>query len=165
VSSKWRGRVRQSARRLSRLSFVAERLPARVLYGPDFSATRSDIDRARADPQWAANTQERILSEVLHKASTTAYWRPLVLDALRMAPREAVGRLPVITKKEVRRSRNDMLADDPSTVDLVTTSGSSGDPLGVYLDKDRGAKEWAYVLLGGRFVCSWGLARGPAGDL
>ena len=54
-------------------------------------------------------------------------------------------RFPIITKSDVTGRSCDFLATSADQVDAVSTSGSSGVPLNLFLDKDRSAKEWAFV--------------------
>jgi len=62
--------------------------------------------------------------------------------------------LPLITRDDVRENLADLLAEDisPSYRKYGTTGGTSGKPLGFYIDKDSSVIDWAFM------VTQWGRA-------
>jgi phenylacetate-CoA ligase len=84
-------------------------------------------------------------------ASRTTWWSR-VFDELAMplGPRtvEELSRLPLLSKDDVREHAHEML--DPSVPESarkwVTTGGSTGAPLGLWISKDASAIDWAFVV-------------------
>ncbi|MDQ0620120.1 hypothetical protein [Arthrobacter globiformis] len=122
-------------------------MPARVRLGADFSSTTALLEKRRQDPQWAAREQRRRLEYVVAKARTSPYYsgHSSYSDCASGDIYEALSGFPVLTREDLSEFRDQMLTVPRSKVDLVTTSGSSGKPAAFYLDKVRGASEWAYV--------------------
>ena len=54
-------------------------------------------------------------------------------------------KLPILTKDELRKYRQDFLTCPAEKLDIISTSGSTGMPLSFYLDKERSAIEWAFI--------------------
>ena len=69
-------------------------------------------------------------------------------------PFKNLERFPVIEKKTIRNNIDKFMADTDykKNIYYVTTGGTSGDPLGFYLDNSVYGKEWAFVMTGWRRV-------------
>ncbi|MDQ0868264.1 phenylacetate-CoA ligase [Arthrobacter sp. V1I9] len=121
-------------------------LPTRVRLGANFYVTLEEIDRARRDGEWARERQRHLLESVVAKALSTPYYSERAAYADRSEDiYERLSQFPVLTRAEMTQNRDVMLTVPKSKADLVSTSGSSGKPAVFYLDKVRGASEWAYV--------------------
>lgn len=54
-------------------------------------------------------------------------------------------KIPVLTKEILKNNLEDLLADDLDNYYLVTTGGTSGEPVKVYMEKNAIYREWAFV--------------------
>lgn len=127
-------------------------LPVRYRYGRTYGEYRGYIARAKSDPAFVAAWQEERLRTVLQAASRTRHYSA-VFHKLGLTERDLanfrvgdLSCLPVLTKDELREDPRAFLAVPESSLDQVSTSGSSGKPLSFFLDKDRSAREWAFLL-------------------
>ncbi|MBU3159852.1 AMP-binding protein [Clostridium frigoris] len=59
-----------------------------------------------------------------------------------------IKRIPFLTKEILRERMDDLIADgtDRNKLLLITSSGTTGTPIGVYVDHDSTMIEWAYTL-------------------
>jgi len=138
--------VRQAA------SPVLALIPQQILYGPTYREYRRFINRSRTDEPFVREWRTSKLRELLVLACRRApYYRAL---AARLGLCEAdlanfevadLGRFPILSKDQLRAALNDFISLPPERLDMSASSGSSGEPLIFYLDKDRSAKEWAFV--------------------
>jgi phenylacetate-CoA ligase len=65
--------------------------------------------------------------------------------------------LPVISRDELSRHPERMVATKLSDVDLASTSGSSGKPVRFYLPKSRRSAEWAFMVQAWDQACGYKL--------
>ena len=123
--------------------------PPRVLYGRAYWRWRADIERSRDDDAFVESRLRRALATILASAAETPYYADL--PAMRHQPTptlEGLRTLPVLTREDVRRHADDMLARSRDEMDEVTTGGTSSmAPLTFYLDRDRSVREWAFLTL------------------
>lgn len=131
----------------------ARLLPPRFRYGPTYESTRREILKARTVPRWAWDEAGRRLRHTMTVAAEAPYYAhhpaySVLEQAARghMEPRDALGRLPILTRQEVTDQHWRMLTGDASRVEVVGSSGTSGEPMSFLLDRDRGAREWAYTV-------------------
>ena len=135
------------------LAAPARLLPPKMLYGPVYESTRRDIQKARTVPWWSSQEVAKRLGETLTAAWQAPYYseRPAYRGLERVArgeltAHEALRALPILTRREVTDHHRDMLVVDESQVEISGTSGTSGEPVRFFLDRNRGAREWAYVV-------------------
>lgn len=135
------------------LAAPARLLPPRVRYGPVYEATRREILKARTTPWWARRTVDQRLLDTMRTALKARYfandsWYAPMTAALEgtLTAREALQQLPILTRQELSAHYTDMLAVDESQVELSASSGTSGEPILFLLDRNRGAREWAFVV-------------------
>ena len=121
-------------------------VPPRLLYGKAFRQLQADLERSEWDAEFVHRRVQAQLAALLRRARATPHY------AQRLARTDEVhstlkdlATLPILDKEEVRRSADAMLTVPRSKMDEVMTSGTSGTALGVYLDRDRSVKEWAFV--------------------
>lgn len=132
------------------LSRVLALVPIRYRYGRTYFQYRAFIARADTDPDFVARWRRQHLGALLEAARRSRYWSAVLeANGLAGASVEAfeagLERLPILTKDDVRAHLTDLLSRPASSLDQVSTSGSSGTPLVTYLDRGRSAKEWAFV--------------------
>ncbi len=128
------------------VGFASYFIPSRLRLGSDFYSTLAQIEKARIDPNWAKEEQRRLLERVISKASQTSYYAGVGAQwSDKSDIYDVVSSFPVLTRAALTAHRDELLTVPRSQVDLVSTSGSTGKPAVFYLDKIRGAGEWAYV--------------------
>lgn len=131
-------------------------IPTKTKFGPVYQEWRERIAAAAADPVLADAEHRRALRALLRKAyDKSPFYRNVLdkalgagfdLDAFEPAD---LARLPVLTKSELRKAGDDVLTVPRNQVDRGDTSGSNGErPFSFYLDRDRSAREMAFVYAG-----------------
>ncbi len=122
-------------------------LPPEMQYGKSYAKTREAIVRSRNDANFVQGWQAEKATELLRGAMNAPYYRELFGKRGITEPKATdLKRLPVLNKDIVRAHElTDFLAVPVSQLDLVSSSGSSGKPFSLYLDKDRSVREWAYI--------------------
>ncbi|MDN5631314.1 MULTISPECIES: AMP-binding protein [unclassified Kocuria] len=135
------------------LAAPARLLPPARRYGPVYESTRREILKARTTPWWARRTVNERLLQAMDTAHRAPYYMRdpryrALADALRsrLMPRDALRQLPIMTRQDLSANYRDMLAVEESRVELSASSGTSGEPIFFLLDRDRGAREWAFVV-------------------
>jgi len=126
--------------------------------------------------QWASPDELRGLRDsklralLVHAQSRTAFYRRRFaragVDPTRDEPWDALQRLPILSKPEIRESLDDMVwRDAPGGLFPYDTGGSSGDTLAFYFDRrrqgyDQAARirshRWFGVDAGDREAYLWG---------
>lgn len=128
----------------SRLLGVA---PRELVYGSAFRRCQALVIRGETDCAFVRGYQTTALRALLASAlAGSEFYRehlPAGFDPSVFAVEDLRG-LPVMARGEVATNCERMLAVPAARVDEVTTGGSSGVPLRVFLDKDRSPKEWAF---------------------
>lgn len=84
-----------------------------------------------------------------HAYENTAYYREMFdkigFDPWEMEDIEELKKIPIITKKELKKYFEKLLADNISNTYSVTTGGTTGEPTKIEMDKNAIYKEWAFV--------------------
>ncbi|RYH03695.1 MAG: phenylacetate--CoA ligase family protein [Alphaproteobacteria bacterium] len=128
-------------------------IPTRTKFGPVYQSWRERIVAAAADPMLSNAEHKKALRALLRRAhDKSSYYRALLEKALgadfdydHFEPAD-LPRLPVLTKTELREAGDTVLTVPRSKVDQGDTSGSNGErPFSFYLDRDRSAREMAFV--------------------
>lgn len=131
-------------------------IPTRTKFGPVYQSWRQRIAAAAADPALADAEHRTALRALLRKAhDNSPFYRDLLDKALGVGfdfdsfePAD-LARLPVLTKTDLREAGDAALTVPRSQVDTGDTSGSNGErPFTFYLDRDRSAREMAFVYHG-----------------
>ena len=129
---------------------VARSLPLRMRYGSAFVSALHEAHRLEwAGPEEQAAAADAKLRALSAAAVTSPYWRRVFRDCgVPDGPHDAVGleRLPLISKDEVAEHTADMLTSSSALRKWVTTGGTSGQQLGLWIDKDSSARDWAYTV-------------------
>jgi phenylacetate-CoA ligase len=128
-------------------------VPTRAKFGSTYRKWRERVALADADPGFAADQHVAALRALLLKAHAGSPFYRAAIDAafgpdfdLATAEPADLLRLPVLGKAELAAAGDAVLAVPRSTVDAAETSGSNAErPFSFYLDKDRSAREMAFV--------------------
>lgn len=139
--------VRRSLRPLMGL------VPAKLKFGRTYQNWRRDIAHATHDHAYAAERHLASLRALLAKAHAgSPFYRTLIeasfgagFDPSAIALSD-LRRLPILDKAALRTAGEAALAEPKHRLDWTETSGSNAEaPFGFYLDKDRSAREMAFV--------------------
>jgi len=134
------------------VSPVLALLPVSLKYGRGYQAWRAAIARSHKDPVFTQERRLAALRALLVKAyAGSPFWRTGIDQAF--GPRPDLARidfdtltaLPLLTKRDLRAAGEAALAQPAASLDRASTSGSSGQPLLFWLDKDRSPREFAFV--------------------
>lgn len=125
-------------------------LPVRVRYGQAFASTKAMLAERAAGRLDEDAIVRRRLAELHRAAMRTRLWperlRSAGLESGIPTP-EALRALPLLTKEEVREAADALL--DPSVPvsarKWVTTGGTTAAQLGLWIDRDASAADWAFV--------------------
>lgn len=125
---------------------IAGIVPPTVRLGGSFQSQRRQVENAARSSSFAKSYQTKRLQALRERARRSPYWRN-VFDAVGFLSSNGLvlDNLPILTREILVERREELLTCRPSDADLVYTSGSSGQPVGVYLDKDRSVREWAFI--------------------
>lgn len=132
----------------------ARHLPVRARYGKIFSDTIHELRSTdRLGPDEVAVLAQQRLSEHLLALQGAPYCADVLREAgLRPEDVSAadLAHLPMCSKSDVLESpERFVVSPAPAASKWVTTAGSTGEPLGFWLDKDASVRDWAYT------VCAW----------
>lgn len=125
-------------------------LPISMRFGNTYNKFRKDIQISKTNPEFVKEYQERKLREIMVMCEeNSSYYTTLFQNVFNKKARNwsinDLKSLPIMSREDVREHCDDLLTRDKDNLDMVTTSGSSGEPLKFYLDKERSAKEIAFV--------------------
>lgn len=129
-------------------------IPESKRYGGDFAATRKLLEETEFSSR--EKIEEMVNERFLHILREAWEHVPFYRDRYQQYGLEPgdikdvrdIVKLPVIDKEEVRSHLQEMISDkyNPSQLMYLTTSGSTGNPLGFYQPKAMVMIEWAYVM-------------------
>jgi phenylacetate-CoA ligase len=128
-------------------------IPTSTKFGPAYQSWRQRIAAAAADPALSDAEHRKALRALLKKAHAgSPFYRALLDKALGdgfdfdgFEPAD-LARLPVLSKSELREAGDAVLAVPRKQVGRSESSGSNGErPFNFYLDRDRSAREMAFV--------------------
>lgn len=123
---------------------LIRRLPIALRYGSVFS---EELEALRA-PDTRAIVDQR-LERVVEAARRTPFWGPQLAG---VPTREVLSTLLPLSRQSVVDNIDGMLDPtiDRAAIKWVTSGGSTGRQLGVWLEKDASIRDWAHV------IASWG---------
>lgn len=128
-------------------------VPTRLKFGRTYRTWRERIAESARDPAYAHNAHLAALRALMQKAhAASPFYRDLIDSALgagfdlaTLVPAD-VARLPVLRKADLVAAGEATLTVPSAQLDRGDTSGSNGErPFSFYLDKDRSAREMAFV--------------------
>lgn len=130
-------------------------IPPRFRYGKVFWKTYNFLQES----QWWSKEkledyQMQQLSKLLHHAYENVPYYRKVFDERGLKPKDIqnfndLKKLPYLTKEIIRENLGDLIAQNysKSRLEYITTGGSTGIPLGFYIERHAStAKEWAFML-------------------
>jgi phenylacetate-CoA ligase len=128
-------------------------VPTRLKFGRTYRQWRGRIAHANTDAAFASEQHLASLRTLMQKAHAgSPFYRDLIDSALGRGfdlttlELSDLRRLPVLRKEELRNAGDAALTVPKSEADKGDTSGSNGErPFSFYLDKDRSAREMAFV--------------------
>jgi phenylacetate-CoA ligase len=127
-------------------------VPTELKFGSVYRRWRVDIARSASEPSFASARHRDSLANLLQKAQQSPFHARRIRDAFGASfdPEaldiEDIRRLPILRKSDLAAAGDSVLAVPRSQVDDGDTSGSNGErPFAFFLDKDRSAREIAFV--------------------
>lgn len=131
-------------------------VPTRAKFGGTFREWQQNIALADVNLHYAAQAHVTALRGLMQKAHANSPFYRLILDNalgagfdLASFGPEHLRMLPVLSKSDLIAAGDAVLATDRRHLDNADTSGSNGErPFRFYLDKDRSAREMAFVYHG-----------------
>lgn len=133
---------------------IVRRLPMRARYGSAFASTCRRLS-AGLDAEAIGQEQLDSLNRLLHHANRTPFWHEVLRESGFAIPARDVRDLRMLPflEKDVLDRQGDQMVDPgvpESCRKWVTTGGTTGTPIGLWIDRDASAIDWAYV------VSAWG---------
>jgi phenylacetate-CoA ligase len=128
-------------------------VPTRARFGPTYRRQRAEIARAAADPAFAEARQLENLRRLITRAHAhSPFYRRLIdtafgphADLSAVTPAD-LRRLPVLDRHQLTAIGEAVLAAPAASLDRAETSGSNAEkPFAFWLDKNRSAREMAFV--------------------
>jgi len=128
-------------------------VPTGMKFGRTYTEWRMRVARAARDPHYAHERHIASLRALLAKAHAgSPFYRGLIeaafgagFDASTFMPAD-LHRLPVLDRADLEAAGESALAVPRWQLDRAETNGSNAEgPLSFFLDKDRGAREMAFV--------------------
>ncbi|HEY6491777.1 MAG TPA: AMP-binding protein [Trebonia sp.] len=98
-----------------------------------------------------------VLESALHGSEFYKPYRHLASQITQQSTYETLKRLPIISRDELSRHPERMIATKFADVELTSTSGSSGKPVRFYLPKSRRPAEWAFMVTAWNQACGYAL--------
>ncbi len=128
-------------------------IPSKLKFGRTYQRWRRDIARASQDHAYASERHLASLRALLAKAHHgSPFYRNLIETAFGDGfdpgtfSLDDLRRLPILDKAALRAAGETALAEPRGRWDWTETSGSNAEaPFGFFLDKDRSAREMAFV--------------------
>lgn len=138
-------------------------LPESLRYGKHFSDTWKLLKETEelSQNQIDELVNRRFLETVHHAYTHVPFYQKRYdeygVDISSVKDLRDITRLPTICKEDIRNFGNEMMAADadPSGLMYITTSGSTGNPVGFWQPKSMVMTEWAYTMhIWGRIGCT-----------
>ncbi len=150
-------RLREAYERLTptsrnRVAPLVRALPVRVRYGSAFAVRRALLRSAgEATREQIGAFEAEAFRVIGSAASRSVFWSRRFAEAGVDAERFSVAdlvRLPLLDKNTIREEAGAMLdpAVAPADRKWVTTGGTSGQSIGLWIEKDASAIDWAHVV-------------------
>jgi len=127
-------------------------LPYSLRYGKTYLELRKLISRSEDEADFVEQYQLQLLQSMIADCNnSSSYYQELFKRVFSRMPDAStfsiddLKSLPVLSREVVQSNAEKLLVTSVDNVDIATTSGSSGEPLKFYLDRDRSVREWAFV--------------------
>jgi len=143
-----------------RVGSMAAWAPRDMLYGSRFRRVRATLAATeRRSPEDLAAWQNARLAEMVRLAYERVPHYRIAMEARGIRPEHIrtvadLPILPLLTKEDVRRDPDALLARGVPAArrERVSTGGTSGAPLSLWIDRGRSSTEWAFM------TWQWGAA-------
>lgn len=125
----------------SLLQKLARILPDEILFGESFMQAdkiNSAYNESKDKIDFISSYQHEKLTYIFNLAIKTPFYRDVIESPLE------IEKLPFISKETVLKSFDKMIVKIAGA-DYVTTGGTSGKPLGFYINKNRKGFEWFWI--------------------
>ena len=119
---------------------LARVLPNEIVFGESFRRAKQTLAKFNASTDkidFAHSYQHEKLKNILAIAAEAPFYQFLKENA-------GFETIPFLNKEIILASFNDLIISKKS-VDYITTGGTSGKPLGFYINKDRKGFEWFWM--------------------
>ena len=119
---------------------IASVLPDDIVFGESFrnaKKTLTAFNTSNDKMDFVQSYQHEKLNGILKIASQTVFYKSLDISA-------KIETLPFISKEVILASADKMIVTK-SGADYITTGGTSGKPLGFYINKNRKGFEWFWI--------------------
>ena len=123
------------------LKNIASLLPDNIVFGKSFRTAQkilTSFNESKDKIDFVQSYQNEKLSNIFEIAAKTSFYNHLNNSTA------TIDKLPFINKETVLASFNEMLVSK-SGADYVTTGGTSGKPLGFFINKNRKGFEWFWM--------------------
>lgn len=135
-------------------AYAYYKIPAKYRYGAVFTDTLNSIHQIEYLSKKELNKQidKRFVSTVQHAYYHVPFYKKLYdsagIDINSIKGIQDIEKLPTIDKETVKNHSSEMISDDVEKEKLiyVTTSGSTGVPVGFYQPQMITMEEWAYTV-------------------
>lgn len=129
-------------------------LPESLRYGAVYNREKAElaqIDRL-TENELKAKQRDALCRLIEYSYEHVPYYRDL-FRRLDLSPSDIqtvsdLNKIPFLTKELLVNNRDRLISDEyaPKDLQYITTSGSTGDPTGFYVQKDSAMREWVYGL-------------------
>ena len=130
---------------------VGNRFGYKARYGKSFSSIYEELERTEFLPREELDkiVLEKLIGQIQYAYEHVPYYRDVWknLHIENVANFSDIACLPLIDKEIVKKNTDALISDLFKKEELIQkkTSGSTGMPLAVYMNKDTTLKEWAFV--------------------
>ena len=135
------------------LGYASNIIPAQKRFGKvyEYNIKKLNKEQYASSDEREKKTNALFLDLVRHAYEHVPYYRDLYdqkqIKVDTFTSIKDIEKLPFLTREKLKKNRESLLAEniDKSTLIYKTTSGTTGNPVGFYLDDDTVMKEWAYI--------------------
>ena len=138
-------------------AYAYYKIPVKYRYGTVFTDTLNSIHQIEylSKEELDKQIDKRFVSTVQHAYYHVPFYKKLYdnagIDIKSIKGIQDIEKLPLIDKETVKNHSSEMISDDVEKEKLiyVTTSGSTGVPVGFYQPQSITMEEWAYTIISG----------------
>lgn len=129
-------------------------LPENLRYGAIYNREKKELERIDrlSENDLQAEKRDSLCRLIAYANKHVPYYREL-FDSIGLSSSDIQNesdlyKIPFLTKELLVLNRDRLISDEYTTSDLqyITTSGSTGEPTGFYVQKDSAMREWVYGL-------------------
>lgn len=138
------------------LSHAAGIIPSKYIYGKQFLNTRNLLKKMeyRSKSDLDSFQLDELRKILVHAFQTTPFYqkemmaKSITQEAIGDDPKGILEQLNFTNKRMLSDRLHEFLSSKKRTIshDYVSTGGTSGEPFYFYINSDRSAKEWAFIV-------------------